>query len=265
MPSVLASWYGDPTRRRDNFHTLQTASGERMNGHAFTVAHPNINPEKRPWVEVTYTDPDDGITRTIEARVTDAGPYHGNRGLDVSYASAVILGLEDEGEGTVTMRRIDGPTNRYAQQRDEYYIDNYFPSVLPPLEGGTRLVDSPRWTPGQDRLQVMTEAEFKAENSRYYLNNWNFKDDDGRLAVAVRVFPDLPEAHPNSDIQWETKLDDPLRPPYVVMIYDTPENVAEYISTHLEQTGLVDAETLDVDLANAAWSRRSYQYELDTP
>ena len=88
----VASWYGP------GFHGRTTANGERFNQNELTAAHKTI--PFNSIVEVTYQG------RTVRVRINDAGPYHGNRIIDLSKEAAAQLGLLGAGTGTVTLTLI---------------------------------------------------------------------------------------------------------------------------------------------------------------
>lgn len=90
----LASWYGR------GFHGRRTASGERFDMNAFTVAHPSL--PLQSWVLVRNLSND----RVVVAKVTDRGPYHGKRILDMSYAAAKRLDFVKRGSTQVEIRRL---------------------------------------------------------------------------------------------------------------------------------------------------------------
>ncbi|WP_296224631.1 septal ring lytic transglycosylase RlpA family protein [Ralstonia sp. UBA689] len=90
----LASWYGR------SFHGRRTASGERFDMNAFTVAHPSL--PLSSWVLVRNLAND----RVVVAKVTDRGPYHGKRILDMSYAAAKRLDFVRRGSTQVEIRRL---------------------------------------------------------------------------------------------------------------------------------------------------------------
>jgi len=76
-----ASWYGP------SFHGRRTASGERYDMHDFTAAHRTL-----PFgTIVKVTNPANGKIALV--RITDRGPFHGNRIIDLSYAAAKYLGV----------------------------------------------------------------------------------------------------------------------------------------------------------------------------
>lgn len=90
----LASWYGR------GFHGRRTASGERFDMNAFTVAHPSL--PLQSWVLVRNLAND----RVVVAKVTDRGPYYGKRILDMSYAAAKRLDFVKRGSTQVEIRRL---------------------------------------------------------------------------------------------------------------------------------------------------------------
>lgn len=76
-----ASWYGP------SFHGRPTASGEKYDMHDFTAAHRTL-----PFgTIVKVTNPANGKTALV--RITDRGPFHGNRIIDLSYAAAQYLNV----------------------------------------------------------------------------------------------------------------------------------------------------------------------------
>jgi rare lipoprotein A len=89
----LASWYG----RR--FHGRRTASGEVYNMHAMTAAHRTMPIPSYAWVR----NPANG--REVIVRVNDRGPFSAGRVVDLSYAAAVKLGLQN-GVALVEIERI---------------------------------------------------------------------------------------------------------------------------------------------------------------
>jgi rare lipoprotein A len=81
----VISWYGAA------FHDRQTASGERFNSDAYTMAHPTL-----PFgTEVRVTNLRNG--RSIVVRVNDRGPHVGSRIADLSRAAAAQLGMIKRG------------------------------------------------------------------------------------------------------------------------------------------------------------------------
>jgi rare lipoprotein A len=81
----VVSWYGAA------FHDKPTASGERFDSEAMTMAHPTL-----PFgTRVKVTNLRNG--RTVVVRVNDRGPFVGKRIADLSRAAAAQLGMMKRG------------------------------------------------------------------------------------------------------------------------------------------------------------------------
>jgi rare lipoprotein A len=81
----VVSWYGD------RFHNRPTASGERFDISALTMAHPSL-----PFgTKVRVTNLRNG--RSVVVRVNDRGPFVGSRIADLSQAAAATLGMLHRG------------------------------------------------------------------------------------------------------------------------------------------------------------------------
>ena len=87
--TVIASYYGKP------FHGRKTASGETFNMFHQTAAHRTLPFGTKLKVTCAQTGKSTIVT------VTDRGPFHGNRALDLSYGAAKAIGLIDQGVGKV--------------------------------------------------------------------------------------------------------------------------------------------------------------------
>lgn len=90
----IASWYGP------GFHGKKTASGEIYDMYAMTAAH-NTLPIPS-YARVTNLE----NQRSVIVRINDRGPFHGDRVMDLSYAAAKKLDLEQAGTGTVEIKAI---------------------------------------------------------------------------------------------------------------------------------------------------------------
>ena len=104
----IASWYGA------DFHGRRTSNGEIYDMNALTAAHPTL-----PLPSYAYVS-NAANGRTILVRVNDRGPYVANREIDLSRASARVLGLERGGTGRVRVRYagpapLDGNDRRERQ------------------------------------------------------------------------------------------------------------------------------------------------------
>jgi rare lipoprotein A len=93
----LASWYGHP------YHGRRTSSGEVYNMYQLTAAHREI--PLGSWVEVI------NLTngRSLTVRVNDRGPFVDGRIIDLSYASAELLGVVGPGVVPVRVRLTQAP------------------------------------------------------------------------------------------------------------------------------------------------------------
>jgi rare lipoprotein A len=76
-----ASWYGP------RFNGRRTASGERFDMTAFTAAHRTLPFGTMVRVHSLVNG------RDVDVRITDRGPYAGNRIIDLSRAAAEELGM----------------------------------------------------------------------------------------------------------------------------------------------------------------------------
>ena len=90
----VASWYGP------GFHGKKTATGEIFDMNAMTAAHKTLPIPS--YARVTNLE----NHRSIIVRINDRGPYIGNRELDLSYAAAKNLDLDQEGLGAIEINTI---------------------------------------------------------------------------------------------------------------------------------------------------------------
>ncbi|MGR8999066.1 MAG: septal ring lytic transglycosylase RlpA family protein [Gammaproteobacteria bacterium] len=90
----IASWYGP------GFHGKKTATGEIFDMYAMTAAHKTLPIPS--YAQVTNLE----NHRSVIVRINDRGPFVGNRELDLSYAAAKNLDLEQDGLGAVEIKVI---------------------------------------------------------------------------------------------------------------------------------------------------------------
>lgn len=83
------SWYGKP------FHGRTAADGSRFNMYRPTAAHRTLPFGTKLKVTCISTGKSTIVT------VTDRGPFHGNRALDLSYGAARAIGIIDQGVAQV--------------------------------------------------------------------------------------------------------------------------------------------------------------------
>ena len=90
----IASWYGK------KFHGQKTSIGEPYDMFAMTAAHPTL--ALPSYVRVTSLQ----TGKSVIVRVTDRGPFHADRVIDLSYTAAYKLGLINGGSGQVEVEAI---------------------------------------------------------------------------------------------------------------------------------------------------------------
>jgi rare lipoprotein A len=102
----IASWYGK------KFHGQKTSIGEPYDMFSMTAAHPTLAIPS--YVRVTSAN----NGKSVVVRVTDRGPFHADRVIDLSYAAAYKLGFINNGSGPVELEAIlpgDATGLTYAQ------------------------------------------------------------------------------------------------------------------------------------------------------
>jgi rare lipoprotein A len=90
----IASWYGK------KFHGQKTSIGEPYDMFAMTAAHPTL--ALPSYVRVTNVQ----TGKSVIVRITDRGPFHADRVIDLSYTAAYKLGLINGGSGQVEVEAI---------------------------------------------------------------------------------------------------------------------------------------------------------------
>lgn len=112
----IASWYGK------KFHGQKTSIGEPYDMFSMTAAHPTLAIPS--YVRVTNVS----SGKSVVVRLTDRGPFHADRIIDLSYAAAYRLGYINNGSTPVEVEAIlpgDATTMSYAQVKPP------LPSVKP--------------------------------------------------------------------------------------------------------------------------------------
>jgi rare lipoprotein A len=102
----IASWYGK------KFHGQKTSIGEPYDMFAMTAAHPTL--ALPSYVRVTGLQ----TGKSVIVRITDRGPFHADRVIDLSYTAAYKLGLINGGSGQVEVEAIipgEAMSTTYAQ------------------------------------------------------------------------------------------------------------------------------------------------------
>jgi rare lipoprotein A len=104
----IASWYGK------KFHGQKTSIGDPYDMFAMTAAHPTLAIPS--YVRVSNV----ASGKSVVVRVTDRGPFHADRVIDLSYAAAHRLGYVNNGSTQVEVEAIlpgDAMQVTYAQVR----------------------------------------------------------------------------------------------------------------------------------------------------
>ena len=96
----IASWYGS------KFHGRRTSSGELYDMHLATAAHKSL--PLPTYAEVTNLD----NGRKMIVKINDRGPFHEDRIIDLSYAAAIKLGVDQTGTARIDVRAIDVKTSK---------------------------------------------------------------------------------------------------------------------------------------------------------
>lgn len=93
----ITSWYGE------DFDGQPTATGETYDMYADTAAHPTL-----PLGSIVrVTNPRNHRSQVV--RINDRGPYKEGRELDVSYAVAQKLGIDQRGTAKVRLELLEVP------------------------------------------------------------------------------------------------------------------------------------------------------------
>ena len=93
----IASWYGS------KFHGHRTSSGEAYDMYKLSAAHKTL--PLPTWAKVTNLD----TGKSTIVRINDRGPFHSERLIDLSWAAAVKLGIDQTGTGRVRVEVISVP------------------------------------------------------------------------------------------------------------------------------------------------------------
>ncbi len=99
-----ASWYGE------RFQGRTTASGEPFDMYAFTAAHKTL-----PFHTIVRVR-DPASNKTVVVRITDRGPYSKGRVIDLSWAAAHDLEMEQRGVIDVTLTVLQWGDGTYLKK-----------------------------------------------------------------------------------------------------------------------------------------------------
>ncbi|MEG2173395.1 MAG: septal ring lytic transglycosylase RlpA family protein [Desulfovibrionaceae bacterium] len=106
-----ASWYGD------RFHGGSTASGESYDRYMFTAAHRTLP----LGTVVKVTDEKSGDS--VMVCINDRGPYIRGRVIDLSFAAAAQLGIDDRGVASVAVEVVSNAEGNPLNENEAFYVD----------------------------------------------------------------------------------------------------------------------------------------------
>lgn len=106
-----ASWYG-----RD-FHNKATASGVLYDMYTFTAAHRTLP----MGTVVRVTDQHNG--KSVIVCVNDRGPYVAGRIIDLSFAAARKLGLQNRGVSNVKLEVVSDEQGKPLNDNKAYFVN----------------------------------------------------------------------------------------------------------------------------------------------
>ena len=152
----LASWYGR------KFHGYRTSSGEAFDMYRFTAAHRTL--PLPTYARVTNLD----NGKSLVVRVNDRGPFHSDRIIDLSWAAAVRLGIEQNGTGRVRVEALTASKDPTPNKSD-----GRVPTAV------RAAVDSP--PPADDRTTA------NSADGDLYLQAGAFQALDGARALEKRL------------------------------------------------------------------------------
>lgn len=106
-----ASWYGN------GFHRGATASGIPYDMYTFTAAHRTL-----PFgTVVRVTDQYNG--KSVMVCVTDRGPFVKGRIIDMSYAAADRIGLDDKGVSAVNLEVVSDAGGKPLRADEAFFVE----------------------------------------------------------------------------------------------------------------------------------------------
>ena len=105
-----ATWYGTTA------HGKLTANGETFNRYNLTAAHLTL-----PFGTVLRVH-NQSNGKDVLVRVTDRGPFGKGRIVDMSYRSAELLGMTDDGVVPVAMEVVAGKDGRPFDSGNSFYL-----------------------------------------------------------------------------------------------------------------------------------------------
>lgn len=175
----LASWYGM------DFHGKKTATGETYDMFSISAAHKTLP----LGTKVRVTNLENG--RELELMINDRGPFVDGRVIDLSYASARLLGMADNGVAKVRVTGVaDNPVIANAGFKGVAVAENATPPrkqsaiIEKDLNDGPSRVQAAKPAPAKAPALVAAKAPAPAVQQQASLN----QDQAGRYSVQVGAF-----------------------------------------------------------------------------
>ncbi len=147
----VASWYGT------DFHGKKTSNGEVYDMHAMTAAHKTLPMN----VYVKVRNRENG--REIVVRINDRGPFVKDRVIDLSYAAAKALGVDQKGTAPVHVAalgyRSQASSGEFQYQEPESYDAGNFAVQIGSFkdpQNAQRLAQDMRNLHGHAEIQAAT-------------------------------------------------------------------------------------------------------------
>jgi rare lipoprotein A len=171
-----ASWYGI------DFHGKKTATGETYDMFSISAAHKTLPLGSK----VRVTNLDNG--RELELVVNDRGPFVDGRIIDLSYASARLLGMADNGLAHVRVEGVaDNPVIANGSYKGVAVAAADTPPRKPKTYNEKNLDDEPAAAkkPAQAKAPVLAS---KAQQAKASPQVAAVSQDNGRFSVQVGAF-----------------------------------------------------------------------------
>ncbi len=170
-----ASWYGQ------KFHGHKTANGEIYDMYEFTAAHKTL--PLPSFARVTNLE----NNKQIVVRINDRGPFHNNRLIDLSYASAYKLGMMKAGTAKVKVEVI------HVAEDGLVHV------------GKRALVPKPEMLA---KVGVTPEPTVRSEQQKRYIQVAALQDSDkaGELARGLATLYQVPTRTPKQNGIYRLRL-----------------------------------------------------------
>lgn len=188
--SGLASWYGP------KYHGRPTASGEIFNKDDLTAAHKTLPMNSMVHVENLTNG------RTLTVRINDRGPFVSGRIIDLSEASAKILGYTQNGTARVRVRYV-GPADPNAAYQSAQSLPPVFeapsltveapaPKAMPFASPKNTAPTGPQEYQERDYFEIDRSPEAQDNNSPIVPSapipapNAGIPDSEGQVTLTIK-------------------------------------------------------------------------------